>query len=122
MTNSDLQEGVLASSGDLEDITDEVFTRPRSRLADLKDLQAVAFDLFYGKNKGGSGSDNKTKELSQLVEIIALVVSKTYVERGDSFALADDEALTLIRDLLLRYNPSVVARNKNKRLPKHLFL
>ena len=122
MTNSDLQAGVLAGSGDLEIITDEVFTRPRSHLADLKDLQAVAFDLFYGKNKGVSGSDNDTKELSQLVELIALVVSKTYVERGDSFALADDEALTLIRDLLLRYNPSVVARNKNKRLPKHLFL
>jgi hypothetical protein len=121
MTNSDLQEGVLANSGDLEDIRDEVFTRPCSR-AELKDLQAIAFNLFHEKKREVGSLDSNSMELRELVEIIALVIGKTYVERGDSFNLADDEALTLIRDLLLRYNPSIVARNKDKRLPKHLYL
>jgi hypothetical protein len=46
--------------------------------------------------------------------MIALIIGKTYVERGDSYVLPDDEALVLIRDLLLQYHPWVVARNKNK--------
>jgi hypothetical protein len=122
MTSSDSQESVLASSRDLDATTDEVFTRPRSPAAELKDLQAIAFNLFHEKKREVSSLDSNNRELRELVEIIALVIGKTYVERGDSFNLADDEALTLIRDLLLRYNSSIVARNKNKRLPKHLYL
>lgn len=122
MMNSNSQRSILSDFEYLEAIGEEVFTRARSAHADVECLQIIAFELFYGKKKAESDLKSNVRELDKLVEMIALVVGKTYVERGDSFDLADDEALTLIRDLLLKYNPCVVARNKDKRLPKHLFL
>jgi hypothetical protein len=48
---------------------------------------------------------------SQTLELIALIVSKTYASQGDSFQLADDEALARIYDLLLEHDPHTVRRH-----------
>lgn len=62
-------------------------------------------------------------EMKELVENIALVVSKTYAERGDAYKLTDDTALMQIRDLLLQHDPTIISNSKlrkahrfNKRL------
>lgn len=120
MIDSDLGESGLFDFGNQGAVADEVFARHAPYQLSPGDLRAVAYDLFYGRKKRASDLECEVKELLELAEVIACVIGKTYVERGDSFNLADDEALTLIRDLLLRYNPRIVARNKNKRLAKHL--
>lgn len=47
---------------------------------------------------------------------LAKIVGKTYAVCGDGAKLADDEALTRIRDLLDEIDPEIISRNKNKRL------
>jgi hypothetical protein len=51
-------------------------------------------------------------------ERVAAIVGKTYAVMGDDFKLADDEALTRIRDLLEELDPTLIARNKKKRLSR----
>lgn len=51
-------------------------------------------------------------------ERVAAIVGKTYAVKGDDFQLSDDEALTRIRDLLDELDPTLIARNKNKRLSR----
>jgi hypothetical protein len=122
MTSRDLPPSLKSECNDEETLEDEVCIRPRAYEPYLSTLQALAFKLIYNKTEEVGSLERKLKKLNELVEIVALIISKTYVERGDSFVLADDKALELIRDLLLQHNPSVVARNKNKRIPKDLFL
>lgn len=52
----------------------------------------------------------------KLHDQIAAVIAHTYAELGDAAPLADDEALTLIRDLLLRHDPEVINRNRFRRI------
>lgn len=54
----------------------------------------------------------------KLPDRIAAIVGKTYAVRGDDAQLADDEALTRIRDLLEELDPELIDRNKNKRLSR----
>lgn len=49
-------------------------------------------------------------------ERVAAIVGKTYTVMGDDFKMADDEALTRIRDLLDALDDTLIARNKKKRL------
>lgn len=51
-------------------------------------------------------------------ERVAAVVGKTYAVMGDDFKLADDEALTRIRDLLDELDATLIERNKKKRLSR----
>jgi hypothetical protein len=55
-------------------------------------------------------------KVAKLPERIAAVVGKTYAVMGDAFEVADDEALMRIRDYLEEIDPSLIERNKNKRL------
>jgi hypothetical protein len=55
-----------------------------------------------------------------LCERMAVIISKTYLERGDEVELADDMALMIIRDLLLALDEQIIERNKDKSLA-HLF-
>ena len=48
---------------------------------------------------------------------IAVIVGKTYAERGESAQLADDLALMLIRDLLLDLDAEIIDRHRNQKLP-----
>ena len=59
--------------------------------------------------------DYATK-LAKLPDRIAAIVGKTYAENGDSATIADDEALMRIRDLLVELDPTLIQRNKNKKL------
>ena len=123
MTSSDLPGGLPSITGDLEAIAEETFTRPDAyRQIELEALRDIAAHIFYERKKWVDKLQSQVDELRKLAEMIAIVIGKTYVERGDSFSLADDEALTLIRDLLLSHSPTIVVRNKKKRIPRRLFL
>lgn len=116
MTNDDNQ--LL----DLKDSLEKEFARP-SPAHTIEDLFGVACDLFSSRSRADLKSiEIEVTNLRQILELIAIIISKTYVECGDSFHLADDEALMLIRDQLVQYSPSIIARNKSKRIPKQLFL
>ncbi len=56
--------------------------------------------------------------LAKLPDRIASIVGKTYAVEGDSAALADDEALERIRDLLEELDATLIDRNKGKRLAR----
>lgn len=63
---------------------------------------------------------NKAQEFASLLttlpDKIAAIVSRTYACRGDSYTMADDEALARIRDLLEEIDVRIIERNKKKRL------
>lgn len=54
--------------------------------------------------------------LQKLPDRVASIVGKTFAVMGDAAQLADDEAISRIRDLLLEIDPETIDRNKNKRL------
>lgn len=51
-------------------------------------------------------------------ERVAAIVGKTYAVQGDDAQLADDEALTRIRDLLGELDETLIERNRKKRLSR----
>lgn len=53
---------------------------------------------------------------AKLADRIATVVSQTYAEMGDRAPLADDEALVLIRNLLLDFDEQIINRNRFRKL------
>ena len=55
--------------------------------------------------------------LVALIRQIAIVIGKTYAERGEDAQLADDLALMLIRDLLLDLDTEIIERHRNRKLP-----
>jgi hypothetical protein len=55
---------------------------------------------------------------AKLPERVAAIVGKTYAEMGDAATLADDEAVMMIRDLLLELDDTLIKRNKHKRLAR----
>lgn len=108
---------------DLDQLLDNEFTRPISPEKKLEMLHAIARELFSKKCQAVlKDQEAESLSLRQMLELLAIIVSKTYVECGDSFQLADDEALILIRDQLVQYNPFIIIRNKRTRIPKRLFL
>lgn len=54
----------------------------------------------------------------RLPERVAAIVGKTFAEMGDGAELADDEALGMVRDLLIDIDPNLIERNKKKRLAR----
>ncbi|MGA9768837.1 MAG: hypothetical protein WBV94_07350 [Blastocatellia bacterium] len=56
--------------------------------------------------------------MAKLPDQIGCIVGKTYATRGDAFELADDEAVGMIRDLLLELDQGIIERNKDKRLAR----
>lgn len=53
---------------------------------------------------------------SKLCNQIAAILSRTYIELGDGAEFADDEALLMIRDLLLDFDGTIVSRNRFRRI------
>lgn len=49
---------------------------------------------------------------------VAAIIGKTFLIRGDDWTKSNDEALSRIRDLLNELDPSLIERNKNKRLSR----
>lgn len=117
-------KNIEAQLSDFNSFEENEFTRPHSCEHNLSDLSEMAYRLLkrnYEYKSDLNRLETEPPALHSVIEQIALIISKTYVERGDSFQLADDSALMMIRDLLLEYNPCIIARNKNNKLPKHLF-
>lgn len=50
----------------------------------------------------------------RLYDQVARVVSKTHAETGEDDQLADDEALIIIRELLLNFDEQIIMRNFGK--------
>jgi hypothetical protein len=48
---------------------------------------------------------------------VAVILGKTYAERGDAAQLADDLALMMIRDLLLDLDAEIIDLHRDKKLP-----
>lgn len=57
-------------------------------------------------------------KIARLPDRVAAIIGKTYAARGDDAVMADDEALIRIRDLLDEIDPTLIERNKNKRLSR----
>jgi hypothetical protein len=70
----------------------------------LRQIARTVFERMKVRHEG-------ELKASQTLELIALIVSKTYASQGDSFQLADDEALARIYDLLLEHDPHTVRRH-----------
>ena len=75
------------------------------------------------RNKGKEvmdmqGVEKQAVALAKLPGKIAAIVGKTYSIRGDDATLPDDEAIMRIRDLLDEIDPTLIERNKNKRLSR----
>ena len=62
--------------------------------------------------------DSQAASYLKFPERVAAIVGKTYAVMGDDFKLADDEALTRIRDLLDELDPTLIRRNQKKRLSR----
>lgn len=94
----------------------------RHRLAIYKFLKT---DFIRRKTKGKEVKNmakvtaearNYANSLTALPDKIAAILGKTYAVRGDDCTMADDEALTRIRDLLVDIDEKIIERNKKKRL------
>ena len=72
------------------------------------------------QHKGGDDveANEYAKRLARLPDRIAAIVGKTYAEMGDAAELADDEALMMIRDLLMELDDTLIERNRHKRLAR----
>lgn len=53
-----------------------------------------------------------------VLEQLARVSAKTYAHIGENEKIGSEDALRLINKLLKRYDPSILDRNLNRRLPK----
>lgn len=81
-------------------------------------LRKIAQDVFERRKI------ELTHELkaSQVLERIAWIISKTYAGRGDSFQIADDEALIRISDVLIEHEPHIVRRYVHRQITEEQLL
>lgn len=92
--------------------TEQVYHKTNAPLRNLDKLHAIASVLFIR-------SEESKKEIwkgRQVLDRIAAIVGKTYAERGDAYKLADDEALMMIRDVLLDHDPYLINQTKAYRV------
>ena len=126
MTNNDTMPA------EPDTLTEYEFTRSNSTAKNLQTLRAIACSiikrdnsLFHEVNRKRWELTDEIQRMKELVENIALGVSKTYAERGDSYQLPDDVALMRIRDLLLQHDPSIInssVEREARRVNAHLRL
>lgn len=55
-------------------------------------------------------------EHKELLNRVATIISRTYIELRDGAEFADDEALLMIRDLLLTFDDTIISRNRFNRI------
>jgi hypothetical protein len=114
MEDPDFDEYMLELESSLKE---KEYTRLPTSNPDVEYLHALAQDLFERIDKLGV-EDSRTEAEGQILNDIAAIISKSYAEKGDYSQLADDEALMMIRDVLIHYNPAIIKRNEKRRLPK----
>lgn len=101
------------------------FTRQYAPVYEVELLKALIHKMLL---RAGEGSVllQELKEvraearLDGLLGHIATVVGMSYAECGDAAKITDDEALMLIRELLLEADETVIERHKDMRLPRRL--
>jgi hypothetical protein len=90
------------------------FTRPLVADYSSEDLQRVMQQIVARRTFAHEPPENL---LVVFIRRVAIIVGKTYAERGESAQLADDLALMLIRDLLLDLDAEIIDRHRNRKLP-----
>lgn len=55
-------------------------------------------------------------KLNELINKTATILSRTYIELGDGAEFADDEALLMIRDLLLTFDSTIIHRARFRKI------
>ena len=97
------------------------FTRQKKPTLQIEILRAVAQQILLRRGVPVNLSSKRTDAwLDGLLGRIAVVVGMSYAECGDAAKITDDEALMLIRELLLEADEAVIERHKGKRLPRRL--
>jgi hypothetical protein len=81
-------------------------------------LQELALRRFKKGRIKGMPKEQYAKMLQKLPDRIAAIIGKSYAEMGDSAEFADNVALMMIRDLLLDCDPTLVERNKSKKVAR----
>ncbi|PYS89011.1 MAG: hypothetical protein DMF64_19085 [Acidobacteria bacterium] len=92
--------------------------RRRLRRAAFEFLLRLARRRFLKKGEKGMAAEEYAMKVAKLPDRVAAIIGKTYAEQGDAATLADDEALMMVRDLLLEIDDTLIDRNKNKRLSR----
>ena len=79
---------------------------------------ALARKRYHRRKEGKCMTEPRdyALKLAKLPDRIATIIGKSVAEVGDDFSICDEEALHLIRNLLLELDETVIQRNKNKRL------
>jgi hypothetical protein len=97
-------------------VTTDIREFARSLVADYRgdDLGRVMRQIVARHTFADEPPENL---LIVFIRRVAVIVGKTYAERGDDAQLADDLALMLIRDLLLQLDPEIIDRHRNRKLP-----
>lgn len=97
-------------------VTADIREFTRSLLADYKgdDLGRVMRQIVARRAFASELPENL---LVVFIRGVAIIVGKTYAERGEDAPLADDLALMLIRDLLLDLDAEIIDRHRNHKLP-----
>lgn len=100
--------------------TKEFFAARKSLTSQYRRFALVALRRLANKGKevNGMNAEEYANKVAKLPDRIAAVVGKTYAVRGDAAEMADDEALMRIRDLADEIDPTLIERNKNKRLSR----
>ncbi|HEU0144124.1 MAG TPA: hypothetical protein VFQ47_05005 [Nitrososphaera sp.] len=103
-------------------LTEYEFTKSSNTVKNLETLRAIAYMVinrnhpwFDKLNRQHWELKSELWTLKELLESVAVIMSKTYSERGDAYQLTDDRALMQIRDLLLQYNPKIVSSSKERK-------
>lgn len=96
------------------------FTRLASPTFDALRLRELLQHLLLRRDEAVVFDCDRVEAwLAKLLSQIAVVVGMTYAECGDSARLTDDEALMLIRELLLEVDADMIERHKGEKLPRH---
>ena len=80
-------------------------------------------EIQYGEGVIERMPEEHAAAVAKFPDRVAAIVGKTFVEKGDEAELADDEAMSMIRDLLHELDPTILERNRHrdrKRLTRSL--
>jgi hypothetical protein len=95
------------------------FTKPRSQIFHIEILKVVVQQMLIKQGVQVELDPNRSEVwLTKVYRDIACIVGKTYAELGDDAQLADDEALLLIREILLHIDETLFESSKNRKLPR----
>lgn len=97
------------------------FTRPYRPPHQIEVLRGIAQQMML-KRGVQVVLDRERSEawLNKLLGRIAVVIGMSYAECGDAAKITDDEALMLIRELLLEADENVIERHRGRKLPRRL--